>query len=207
MENSRASAFLEVSKSDNNILPRSIISPMIDKQSAVIAMNFFSQEVQDKMVEIEELKEYVESQKEPKDRQKIVKTSYFVKCIWEWYEACDSRGLDLHTRIEMLHVFDKLRRQNVDFSSFPPPGGYVKGIPIVCYEGILVNNCLHIQLYNLCKGRKYNSRSFSTLNVENLFGDMTAMEFSGLGCPKSTDIFCLMSHGMQMMFHHLDATR
>ena len=34
-----------------------------------------------------------------------------------------------------------------------------------------------------------------------------AMEFSGLGCLKSTDIFRLMSHGMQMMFHCLDATR
>ena len=130
-----------------------------------------------------------------------------MKCIHEQYEACDSRGLSPHTRIERLHAFDKLLRQNVDFSSFPPPGGYIKGIPIVCYEGILVNNCLCIHLYNLCKGRKYNSRSFSMLNVENLFGNMLAMEFSELGCPKSTDIFQPMSHGMQMMFHHLDATR
>ena len=51
MENSLSSAFLQVSKSDNDILPRSIISPMIDKQSAVIAMKFFSEEVQEKMVE------------------------------------------------------------------------------------------------------------------------------------------------------------
>ena len=48
---------------------------MIDNQSAIITRKFFSQEVQDKMVEIEELKEYVESQKEPKDRQIKVKTS------------------------------------------------------------------------------------------------------------------------------------
>ena len=39
MENSLSSAILEVSKSDNDILPRSIITPMIDKQSAVIAMS------------------------------------------------------------------------------------------------------------------------------------------------------------------------
>ena len=158
VENSLSSTFLEVSKSDNDILPRSIISPMIDKQLAVIAMKFFSKEVQEKMVELEEMKEYLENQKPPEDRKKVVRTSYFVKCIREWYEACNSRGLSPHTRIERLHAFDKLLRQNVDFSSFPPPGGYVKGIPIVCYEGILVNNCIH--LYKFCKGRKYNSRSF-----------------------------------------------
>ena len=109
------------------------------------------------MVEIEEMKECMESQKDHKDRKKVVKTSYFVKCIREWYEACDCRGLDPHTRIKRLHAFDKLLRQNVDFSSFPPPGGYVKGIPIVCYEGILVNNCLRIHLYKLCKGRAENT--------------------------------------------------
>ena len=149
----------------------------------------------------------MESQKPVEDRQKVVKTSYFVKCVREWYEACDSTGLSPDSQIKRLNNFDKLFQQNVDFSSFPPPGGYVKGIPIVCYEGILVNNCLHIHVYKLCKGRKYNSQSFSTLNVENLFVDMMAMEFSGLGCQKSTDIFRFMSHGMQMMFHHLDATR
>ena len=132
MDTSLVSAFLEVSKSDNDILPRSIVSPMIDKQSAVIAMKFFSKEVQEKMVEIEELKEFMESQKNFADRKAVVKTSYFVKCICEWYEACDLRGLSPHTRIERLHAFDKLLRQNVDFSSFPPPGGYFKGVPIVC---------------------------------------------------------------------------
>ena len=153
------------------------------------------------------MKKYMESQKPVEDRQKVVKKLYFMKCIRELYEGCDSRGLSPHSQIERLNNFDKLLRQNVDFSSFPPPGGYVNGIPIVCYECILVNNCLQIHLYKLCKGRKYNSQSFSTLNVENFFRDMMAVEFSGLGCSKSTDKFRLMSHGMQMMFHCLDATR
>ena len=83
MGNSLSSVFLKVSKSDNDILPRSIISPMLDKQSAVIAMKFFSEEVQEKMVELEEMKEYLENQKPPEDRKKVVKTSYFVKCTRE----------------------------------------------------------------------------------------------------------------------------
>ena len=148
MDISLVSAFLEVSKSNNNILPRSSISPMIDKQSAeLIAMKFFSKEVEERMVEIEKLKEFMESQKDYADRKPVVKTSYFMKCICEWYETCDSRGLSLHTGIERLHALDKLLRQNVDFSSFPPPGRYIKGIPIVCYEGILLNNCSCIQIF------------------------------------------------------------
>ena len=75
MDISLASAFLEVSKSDNDILPRSAISPMIDKQSAVIAMKFFSK-VEEKIVKIEELKEFMESQKDYADRKPVVKTSY-----------------------------------------------------------------------------------------------------------------------------------
>ena len=69
---------------------------------------FFSEEVQKKMVEFKEMKEYVENQIPPEHRKKAVKTSYFVKCIRKWYEACDSRGLSPHTRIERLHAFDKL---------------------------------------------------------------------------------------------------
>ena len=51
MEHSLSSDFLDVSKINNDLLPRSIITPMIDKQSAVIDMKFFSEEVQEKMVE------------------------------------------------------------------------------------------------------------------------------------------------------------
>ena len=45
----------------------------------------FSEEVQEKMAELEEVKEYMESQKNPKDRKEVVKILYFIKCIREWY--------------------------------------------------------------------------------------------------------------------------
>ena len=70
-----------------------------------------------------------------------------MKCIREWYEACDSRGLDIGERIRKMMAFDELLTWDVDFSSFPPPGNYIKGIPIVTYEGILMNNAHGYNLY------------------------------------------------------------
>ena len=62
-------------------------------------------------------------------------------------------------------------------------------------------------MYKMCKGNTYNQRLLSTLAVENFFGDLTSMEFSGLGCPKSTDIRKLMGHVIQLNKHRLNPTR
>ena len=87
MTDCKAQSFQDVSDMDSDILPCSVLSQMIDKQSAAIAMKFFSKEVEDKMVEFEEIQQYQESQKEERNRKKVTKSSYFVKCIREWYEA------------------------------------------------------------------------------------------------------------------------
>ena len=50
-------SFADVSKLDNDVLLRSIVTQMFDKQSAAIALKFFSKEVQEKMVELENLEE------------------------------------------------------------------------------------------------------------------------------------------------------
>ena len=159
------------------------------------------------MVELEEIQEYQESQKEERNRKKVTKSSYFVKCIREWYEASDSRGLDPGERIRKMMAFDELLPWHVDFSSFLSPGNYIKGMPVVTYKGILMNNAHRYNLNYHLKDGYYNQRAFSTLNVENFFGDLTAMEFSGLGCPKGTDICHLMSHTLQLTHHRLDPTQ
>ena len=58
-------SFADVSKLDNDVLPRSIVTQMIDKQSAAIALKFFSKEVEEKMVELEHLEELEKSKKPP----------------------------------------------------------------------------------------------------------------------------------------------
>ena len=60
-------SFADVSKLDNNVLPRSTVTQMIDKQSAAIVLKFFSKEVEEKMVELEHLEELEQSKKPPKE--------------------------------------------------------------------------------------------------------------------------------------------
>ena len=141
---------------DNDVLECSIIMQLLDKQSASIALTFFSKEVEDVMRQIEDEDEASENEKDPAYRNKIVYSSYFVKCIHNWYFACDPRGYTPIQRIEMLQEFHDLLTNDVDFGSFPPPSGYVKGIPIVTYEGILQNTTLCIFMYSLVKGNRFN---------------------------------------------------
>ena len=176
-----SSSFLHVSQRDNDVLEHSIITQLLDKQSASMALKFFSKEVEDVMRQIEDEDEAAENEKDPRHRQPIVHSSYFVKCIRNWYFTCDSRGYTPVQRIEMLQEFYDLLTKDVDFSSFPPPSGYVKGILIVTYEAILQNTTLHIFMYSLVKGYRFNHRAFSTLDIERFFGELQALEFSGIG--------------------------
>ena len=137
----------------------------------------------------------------------MIKTSKFVKAMRNWYLACDACGYTPRQRMHMMQDLYDLLMKDVDFTQYPPSSTYIKGIPIVTYESILQNISLHIAMYKYAKNNSYNQRAISTLPVENFFGDLTAMEFSGLGCPKSTDIMRLMAHVIQLNHHRLDPTR
>ena len=82
----------------------------------------------------------------------------------------------------------------------------MKGIPIVTYEGILQNISLRKAMYRMAKNRRNRQCSVSTLAVEKFFGDLTAMKFSGLGCPKSTNIMKLKGHVIQLNHHRMNPT-
>ena len=63
---------------------------MLDKQSADIALKFFSLEVE-KMMEKFEAEDVAKEARKPKHmRQKLVKSSKFVRGICNWYLACDA---------------------------------------------------------------------------------------------------------------------
>ena len=65
-----------VSEKDKDLLPRPMITEILDQQSAEIAKQFFSKEVEDIM----------------KSNGDIIE-AHFLKLIHEWYEACDERGI------------------------------------------------------------------------------------------------------------------
>ena len=180
----------------------------MDKQSAKIAMKVFSKRVEDVTVLLEdEDKNQKEMQKPESERKPIIRTSKFVKAMRIWYLACDGLSYNPRQRIHMMQDLYDLLTKDVDFTQFSSPSTHIKGIPIVTYEGILQNISLHIAMYKSAKNNLYNQRAISTFPVENFFGDLMAMEFSGLGCPKSTDIMRLMAHVIQLNHHRLDPTR
>ena len=147
------------------------------------------------------------TKKPEKERRKVVKSSPFVNGIRNWYHACDKCGFSPEERLCKMQDFFCILTKNVSFEDYPPPSNYVKGIPLVTYEGILQNITLRFAAYKLSKFSTYNQHSLSNLCVKNFFGDLTSMEFSGLGCPKSTDILRLMSHVIQLNSHRLNPTR
>ena len=204
MVESQANAFQRVSKFNNDVLDRAIVEDLMDKQSSKIAMKVFSKEVEDVMVLLEAEDKDKEMQKPECERKQIVRTSKFVKVMRNWYLAC---GYTPRQRVHMMQDLYDLLMKDVDFTQYPPPLTHIKGIPIVMYEGILQNISLCIAMYKYAKNNSYNQRAISTLPVGNFFGDLTAMEFSGLGYPKSTDTMRLMAHVIQLNHHRLDPTR
>ena len=73
-----SSAFLQVSKRKNDILPRAIVSDLLDHQSVSIVLKVFSKEVGDKMEEFEYKAQQLENLKSQEDRKCIVRSSEFV---------------------------------------------------------------------------------------------------------------------------------
>ena len=135
------------------------------------------------------------------------KVFHFVNGIRNWYHACDKCGFSPEERLCKMQDFFDILTKSVSFEEYPPPYNYVKGIPLVTYEGILQNITLRFAVYKLSKFGTYNQHLLSTLCVENFFGDLTSMEFGRLRCPKSMDIPRLMSHIIQLNSDRLNPTR
>ena len=76
----------------------------------------------------------------------------------------------------------------VDLTDFPPPSKYIRGMPIQTFKMLLQNISTCMQLFT-CGSEPINQRSISTLAIESFFSELTQMEFTGIGCPKSVDIF------------------
>lgn len=67
--------------------------------------------------------------------------------IRNWYAASDDSGISALDRIKYLLEIRYLLLDGVDFSIFPPVGRYIKGIPIITYEGILMDIDTKLQMF------------------------------------------------------------
>ena len=80
MKDCLASDFKHVSRADNDVLPRTVLDLMLDKQSAEIALKFFSEDVEKMMEKFEAEDEGKENAKPRNISCKVVKSLRFVRC-------------------------------------------------------------------------------------------------------------------------------
>ena len=169
--------FLRVSEVDSSVLPRAIVEDKLDRQSCSLSQRFFSQEVQNILVQ-----------------EGFFDEAQFVSMVRNWFQACDARGMTVDIRLHHLNQMYHNLMDMIDFSSYPPPTSHVAGIPIKTFEAMLHCISTRFALYWTSQRHCYNTRALSTLAVESFFSDLSKFEFSGLGTPKSTDIPKLLSH-------------
>lgn len=86
-----------------------------------------------------------------------------------WYDACDGHGITLSTRIRYLIEMRSYLLQFYRAGQFPPPGGYVSGMPVAQFEGIMTGIDRRLQLYRLSETGTYNHRAISSNDNETFF--------------------------------------
>ena len=121
----------------------------------------------------------------------------FCKLIREWYEAEDNPGISAIDRFDRRFALRDWLLSSVQFNSFPPYGSYVKGIPIVLYEGLLTSFERKTQLY-ACAG-PYNQRAISTLDIENFFRTFKHLDPWGHGVLAPDDIPHAMGTAVEIL--------
>ena len=111
-------AFIRVSETNHDALPKSIIIDQLDRQSIRISKWFFSEEVEAIL-----------------NKNGNKKEANFVHLVW--YEACDERGIHIHEQLRCMEKFFRFLRGKVDWNDFPPPSKFIQGMPVQTYESIM----------------------------------------------------------------------
>ena len=179
-------AWHSVAEADRDIISKSLVVDLIDKQNNAFAQRTFCSNVELKMRELQYNEE-----------------ADFCKLVREWYEAEDSPGISAEERTKRRMNFKLFLLKGVDFGQFPCYGMYVKGFPRGMFEGLLQRIDTTTQLYAVMK-KGYNQRAISSLVNETFFGELGEIEPTKLGCPKAVSIPRLMSAVTEMVHYRCD---
>ena len=183
-------AFKRVYQKDNKLLPRAVITDLLDRQNTDISKKVFNEDVANVMFSNGDTDE-----------------SEMVRYIAHWYAACDKRELQTDMRLVYLQQMFEYLLEDVSFYQFPPQTTHIKGIPVVTFEGILQGIDTRFHLYSLSSKKTYNHRAISTLAIETFFGNLSRLEYTSTGNPKSTQVHLLMGHMLKLQQHHNDPDR
>ena len=151
LNNISPEAWKRVAHSYRTKLTPSMVDDLIDKQSNSNAQTHFSEEVENVMIENGDLDE-----------------AHFCRLIRQWYEAEDAPALCVLDRINRWLNLKEYLLQGVEFTTFPPPSLYIKGLSLIAFEGFLTGIDTKIQLYSTCGS--YCVRTASSLPAETCVG-------------------------------------
>ena len=187
-------AWVTVSEFDSSVLSLGFSTDTVQKQTAAIALKFFSIEVELTMRKLG-----------------FHMSAMFCRYFRNWYMACDSRSIRAEQRVSYLLEMHYYLMYFIDFTKMPPPTTHVLGLSITVFEGIMQNITVRILLYSLSKTKTYNARyvynllyllllfiylllyyalyfrAAGTLAVETLFGEAAMQVPSGTGNIRAVD--------------------
>jgi hypothetical protein len=173
-------AWKECAKSVETNLTLPLVDDLIDKQSVPNARTHFSEEVELWM-----------------RRNGYEQSAWLTRLIREWYDACDTPGIPALDRIRKLISMRDFLLKDVDFAQFPPYGRYIKGIPTVTFEGLLIDIDTKLQLYKLTD--TFNIRSVGSLAAETTVGVLQTLYPISQVSIKACDVPSLMSTVLEVM--------
>ena len=172
----RAEAFLEVSERNNNFLSRALLTKEVDKQNLTVALHIFQEEVE------EDIKIHSDE-----------KTAHFICLLRRWFVASDGRGIDLGDRFNWLIDMHEYMLDFYDPFDYPPPTTHIYHLPIKSFEMLLQTISAWIFMYIFTTNHKFNNRALSTVGMESCYSDLSILEITGSGCPKSYQVPKLIS--------------
>ena len=175
-------AWVFVSEKAPDVLSKSLVIDLLDKQSNAFARRTFSKEVEAIM-----------------SHHGYCEEAKFCRLIRNWYLAEDEPELSSSDRLRMRIEFRDYLLSKSDLSQFPPHGRDVGGMPRGMYEGFLQSIDTHIQLHAVVKGGACNTRSVSSLANETFFGEMA--EHKQNLAPKATKCGRLMSIASKILHY------
>ena len=181
-------AWKECAKSKETDLHPAIVDDLLDKQSVSFARTHFSENVEKWM-----------------DEHGFHQAAILTRMIRRWYEACDAPSVSAHNRISDLLTFRNFLLKDINFGEFPPITRYFKGIPVVTFEGMIMDIDSKLQLFGISGA--YNIRSVGSLAAETAVGVLQTLNQSSQVSIKAVDVPKLMSTVVEVMTCKLNPNR
>ena len=115
-------------------------------------------------------------------------TANFIGVLRRWFMALDGRGITLEDRLNWLVDMHEYLMKFYDPFDYPPPSTHIYRLPTQSFEMMLQAISACIFMYLSSTNHKFNNRALSTLGIESCYSDLSIIEITGSGCPKSYQV-------------------